>query len=59
MGRKPIYPKDNCLNCDKCIMDKRTKTEICILNFDTIEARKKQRCDKYSNIDKKAWRKKG
>ena len=31
MGRKPIYPKDNCVGCDKCIYDKRYGNEICIV----------------------------
>lgn len=59
MGRKPIYPKNNCVGCDKCIYDKRHGNEICILTFETIEARKRQRCKEYINENKKAWRRKG
>ncbi len=58
MGRKPIYPIDNCVGCDKCLFDKRTKTEVCYLTFEIIEARKKQRCENYTNENKKSWRKK-
>jgi hypothetical protein len=60
MGRSKVilFPSESCVNCDKCIYDKRTGKDICIVNFETIEANKHKQCKRYSDTNKKAWRKK-
>lgn len=33
VGRPPIYPKENCSDCDYCIYDKNHKLDTCIFTF--------------------------
>lgn len=58
MGRKPIYPRDNCLGCNNIVLNKKTGIEFCTLTFKPIEPKKIKRCEHYNPIiDKNSWRK--
>lgn len=49
VGRPPIYPKENCLDCCHCIHDKFRNIDTCTITFNSFEARKTERCKQYSN----------
>lgn len=58
VGRSPIYPKENCSDCDYCIYDKNHKLDTCIFTFNFFEARKNPRCENFTNEHGNPYRKK-